>query len=133
MVFERLMAGHPGDGALGLTPAQVEHFGSERGQHERDRVGAWDRDLKIGAVFFALVPYCLAAQYRFQNTQIVAHMRHMARIRQAEHTLDHHLVGQSDAQRKTALTRRLGGQCSLTHHHGVARIGRYDRRSQFNT
>ena len=59
-------------------------------------------------------------------------MGHMTGIRHTKHTLDHHLMRQPDAQRKTPLTRRLGGQRGLAHHHGVARIGRHDRRSKFD-
>ncbi len=129
---KRLGAGHPGRRAVRELCGEAEHPLAQR-RHDQPRRGdVGDVELEVGGESFGVGVGLLAAQQRAERREVLLHVRRRTIERVAVHVLDHHLVREPDAQRQTALARRLHGECLLGERGGVAGVDGHHRGAELD-
>jgi hypothetical protein len=122
---ERRRPGHPRDRPVGDGAGQLEHLRSERSNQHRYRRQVGDVERGVRRDRLTVDVALAAAQERHEHVQVLAHVPHRLRVRQAEHVLDDNLVRQPDTEREPAPTRGLHGQRLLRHRDRMARVRRH--------
>ena len=127
-----LSSRHPGDGAVRQFAGEPQHARCQSRHQNGKRIGIRHLQLCLNVVDIAAEVYPPLADQGSQHRQILLHVLRGAVIRQAHYALNQRAVGQADAQSQPAIAGALGGEGMLCHAQRVKRVGRNDRRAEFD-